>query len=62
MDFELSEEQKLIQDTAYKFALNEMEPVAKEYDREERFPKKIHQNSEDGDIGKHLLANWPTKF
>lgn len=33
MDFELTEEQKIIQDTAAKFAKNELEPVAAELDR-----------------------------
>ncbi len=33
MDFELSEEQRIIQDTAAKFAKNELEPVAAELDR-----------------------------
>ena len=41
MDFELSEEQRLIQETAYKFAVNEIEPLAKECDREERYPKEL---------------------
>lgn len=38
MDFELTEEQKLLQETAYKFALKEIEPIAKECDREEKYP------------------------
>ncbi|MGQ9484596.1 MAG: acyl-CoA dehydrogenase family protein [Desulfosoma sp.] len=33
MDFELTEEQKIIQDTAAKFAKNELEPMAAELDR-----------------------------
>jgi len=33
MDFELTEEQRIIQDTAAKFAKNELEPVAAELDR-----------------------------
>ena len=41
MDYELSEEQKLIQETAYKFAVNEIEPIAKECDREERYPREV---------------------
>ncbi|MFZ5646875.1 MAG: acyl-CoA dehydrogenase family protein [Bacillota bacterium] len=38
MNFELTEEQKLLQETAYKFALKEIEPIAKECDREEKYP------------------------
>jgi len=41
MDFELSEEQRMIQDTAYKFAIKEFEPIAKECDREEKVPKEL---------------------
>ncbi len=41
MDFELSEEQRLIQDMAYKFAVNEIGPVAKEHDRAEKYPKAV---------------------
>ncbi|MGA2401670.1 MAG: acyl-CoA dehydrogenase family protein, partial [Syntrophobacteraceae bacterium] len=33
MDFELTEEQKIIQETAAKFAKRELEPVAAEIDR-----------------------------
>lgn len=39
MDFELSEEQKAFQSLAYKFAVNEFEPVAKVYDRERKLKK-----------------------
>ncbi|MEW6425150.1 MAG: acyl-CoA dehydrogenase family protein [Bacillota bacterium] len=41
MDFELTEEQKLLQETAYKFALKEFEPLAKECDREEKYPREL---------------------
>ncbi|MDI6880566.1 MAG: acyl-CoA dehydrogenase family protein [Desulfitobacteriaceae bacterium] len=45
MDFELSEEQKAFQSLAYKFAVKEFEPVAKEYDREEKYPREIWQKA-----------------
>ncbi|MBI4798090.1 MAG: acyl-CoA dehydrogenase family protein [Desulfarculus sp.] len=45
MDFDLSEEHRLIQDMAYKFAVNEMAPVAKEYDRAEKYPKEVVQKA-----------------
>ena len=38
MDFNLTEEQRMIRDMAYKFAVNEMAPLAKECDREEKIP------------------------
>jgi len=55
MDFELSEEQRMIQDTAYKFAVNEFEPIAKECDREEKFPKElIKKAAEAGLVGCYI--------
>ena len=41
MNFQLSEEQREIQKTALKFAVNEMLPKARAYDRESRFPKDV---------------------
>jgi alkylation response protein AidB-like acyl-CoA dehydrogenase len=41
MDFDLSEEHRLIQDMAYKFAVNEIAPVAKEHDRAEKYPREV---------------------
>jgi alkylation response protein AidB-like acyl-CoA dehydrogenase len=41
MDFHLTEEHRLIQETARRFALKEIAPVAAEYDREEKYPHEI---------------------
>jgi len=41
MDFELSDEQKLLRDTVRDFARSEVAPVAEELDREKRFPYEI---------------------
>ena len=41
MDFELTGEQKMLQKTAYEFAVKEFEPLAKECDREEKYPEKL---------------------
>jgi short/branched chain acyl-CoA dehydrogenase len=41
MDFDLSREQKLIQETVRDFARSEVAPVAEELDREHRFPYEI---------------------
>jgi alkylation response protein AidB-like acyl-CoA dehydrogenase len=41
MDFTLSEEQKQIQEKAYTFALEKLAPLAKEYDRKEKFDRNI---------------------
>ena len=52
MDFELTQEQRLIQETAHKFALNEIEPIAKECDREEKCPGDILKKAcETGLVG-----------
>jgi alkylation response protein AidB-like acyl-CoA dehydrogenase len=41
MDFTLSEEQKQLQEKAYTFALEKLAPLAREYDREEKFDREI---------------------
>lgn len=52
MDFELTEEQRMIQDLAYKFAMKEMAPIAKEADREESFPREVWKKAcEAGLVG-----------
>ncbi|HKI66128.1 MAG TPA: acyl-CoA dehydrogenase family protein [Solirubrobacterales bacterium] len=49
MDFNLSDEQKLIQSTVRDFARGEVAPVAEELDREKRFPYEIVAKL--GDLG-----------
>lgn len=52
MDFELTEEQRMIQDMAYKFAVNELAPIAKEFDRKEEYPFAVHKKAcEAGLVG-----------
>ena len=41
MDLSLNETQKLVQDTAREFATRVIEPVAREIDEKERFPREI---------------------
>src|SRR3954462_12119564 len=41
MDFDLSDEHRLIQSTVRDFAIQEVKPVAEELDREKRFPYEI---------------------
>ena len=41
MDFDLTEEQKMIQDTISKFAKEEIAPVASENDKKAQFPQDI---------------------
>jgi alkylation response protein AidB-like acyl-CoA dehydrogenase len=52
MEFTLSEEQKMIQEMAYRFAVKEMQPVCKEYDRQEKYPREIVKKAaETGLVG-----------
>ncbi|KAA9397880.1 acyl-CoA dehydrogenase [Haloarcula sp. CBA1130] len=59
MDFELTEEQRQIQDEIARFAENEIKPVATEYDTEEKFPREIVEKAaEMGLTG----ANIPLEY
>ena len=52
MDFDLTQKQNLIQQAAYRFAVEEVEPVAKACDREERHPTEIWKKAcERGLVG-----------
>lgn len=59
MDFELSEEQKLIQQTARDFATKELEPGAGKREHEHIFPKdKLKQMAELGLMGVNVPEKW----
>jgi hypothetical protein len=59
MDFELSEEQKLIQQTACDFATKELEPGAGEREREHIFPKaELKKMAELGLMGVNVPEKW----
>ncbi|NHN49607.1 acyl-CoA dehydrogenase [Halostella sp. JP-L12] len=59
MDFGLSDEQQAIRDEVRRFAENEVEPIAKEHDREEKFPHEIIEKAaEMGLTG----ANIPIEY
>ena len=59
MDFELTDEQRQIQDEIARFAENEIKPVATEYDTEEKFPREIVEKAaEMGLTG----ANIPLEY
>jgi alkylation response protein AidB-like acyl-CoA dehydrogenase len=47
MDFDLSEEQKMIQETIRKFAKEEIAPVASENDKKAQFPRDIFKKLAD---------------
>ena len=59
MNFELTEEQKMIRDMVRDFAENEIAPIAAEIDEEERFPKEIFKKM--GELGL-LSLPWPPKY
>ena len=59
MDFELSEEQKLIQQTARDFATRELEPDASKREREHIFPKDLLKKmAELGLMGVNVEEQW----
>lgn len=59
MDFELSDEQKQIQEEVRRFGENEVLPHAKEYDQEEKFPHKILEKAAQmGLTGPHIPVEY----
>jgi len=50
MNFELSEDHRMIQDLAFKFALKEMAPIAKEFDREEKYARQVWRKACDAGL------------
>ena len=59
MDFELNEDHRLIQEMSYKFAQNEIAPVAREYDREEKYPREIvKMAAEIGLVGPNIPEEY----
>ena len=52
MDFELTEEMQMLKDMAYKFAQNELSPIAHECDEEEKYtPELVKKAAENGLVG-----------
>ena len=52
MDFDLTEEMQMLKDMAYKFAQNELSPIAHECDKEERYtPEIVKKAAENGLVG-----------
>ncbi len=45
MDYNLSEEMKLLQDMTYKFAKTEIAPFSEECDDEEKYTPEIHKKA-----------------
>lgn len=59
MDFELNEEQTMIQTTARDFAQKELAPISKEINRSERFPaEQVKKMAELGFLGINLPAEY----
>ena len=59
MDYDLSDEQKQIRDEVRRFAENEFEPIAGEYDREEKYPHDLIEKA--GEMGM-LGASIPIEY
>jgi len=52
MDFDLTDEHKMLKDMAYKFAVNEIAPISLECDKEERYTPEIRKKAaEQGLVG-----------
>ena len=47
MEFDLTVEQRLLRDMARDFAKREIEPVASQHDREEKFPRRIFERARE---------------
>ena len=59
MDFGLSDEQRAIRDEVRRFAENEIEPVASEYDVNEEYPTEIMDKAaEMGMLGAHIPMEY----
>lgn len=59
VNFELTEEQKMLQKMAREFTANEITPVAEEYDREAKFPEEIfHKARELGLVNMNIPAEY----
>lgn len=59
MDFGLSEEQRAIRDEVRRFAENEIEPVATEYDVDEKYPAEVmDEAAEMGLTGAHIPVEY----
>ncbi len=54
MDFELTEEMRMLKDMTYKFAQTEIAPIAEECDREERYTPEIRKKAAENG----LVACW----
>jgi acyl-CoA dehydrogenase len=59
IDFELSEEEVLLQDLAAKFTKNEILPVAARYDHEGTFPEEIYKKMYEAGL---LNLNIPSRY
>ncbi len=54
MDYNLTEEYRMLKDMAYKFAKNEIAPISEEYDEKEAYTPEIRKKA--AELG--LIASW----
>ncbi len=59
MDFDLNEEQRMLSDMAYKFAVNEIGPVSAECDKDEKYTRDIVKKAaENGLVGSWISDEY----
>ena len=59
MNFKLTEEQQLIQQSAHEFAKEYLEPLVAKMDETREFPREVIKPMADHDfLGLHLSAEW----
>jgi acyl-CoA dehydrogenase len=57
MNFDLSEEHKMLKDMAYKFAVNEISPISYDCDKEEKYTPEIRKKAAE----QGLVGAWVTE-
>ena len=59
MDFDLTEELKMLKEMAYKFAVNEIKPVSQECDEKEKYtPEIVKRAAENGLVGSWIPEEY----
>jgi acyl-CoA dehydrogenase len=64
MDFELSEEMRMLSDMSYRFAVNEIGPASEEADKLEKYTPDIRKKASEAGYPRNMaaqgLAFWET--
>ncbi len=59
IDFDLTEEQRMLRQMAHDFAANEIAPVAEKYDREAKFPEPVIKKAQEAGL---INVNVPEEY